>query len=234
VSTVLDELINNIQYAANPQIQKLYSQGDKDAMFALMEDNFRWNFMLYWIIALPIIIEMDFVLSLWLVDVPQYTVIFAQIAVARCLLKCFERPLNTCLFAVGKMKWVNIVASILLYSELLIAYIAFTAGMPPYWCFLIDLIAVFLVVVSNSLFCSKYAGFSISRFVKTITVPVVFVVLLSVIMTLLIKEIAGNCIFSFFAIIAFSVVVNIALFYFLIASTRDKAFIQNEIRSIKK
>ncbi len=73
-----------------------------------------------------------------------------------------------------------------------------------------------------------------SRFVKTITVPVVFVVLLSVIMTLLIKEIAGNCIFSFFAIIAFSVVVNIALFYFLIASTRDKAFIQNEIRSIKK
>ncbi len=234
VSTVLDELINNIQYAANPQIQKLYSQNDKDAMFSLMEDNFRWNFMLYWIIALPIIMEMDLVLSLWLVNVPQYTVVFAQIAVARCLLKCFERPLNTCLFAVGRMKWVNIVASFLLYSELIIAYVAFSAGMPPYWCFLIDLIVVFLVVVSNSFFCSKYAGFCIMRFIKNITMPVIIVILLSVITTLLIKNKLGGGIVSFLAVVSFSVMVNIALFCFLIASSRDKAYIQSKIRGIKR
>jgi len=60
------------------------------------------------------------------------------------------------------------------------------------------------------------------------------VILLSVITTLLIKNKLGGGIVSFLAVVSFSVMVNIALFCFLIASSRDKAYIQSKIRGIKR
>ena len=72
----VDEFINGIQQATNPQIVQLFSRKEYNEMQSLVFDNMRWSFAMYWFIALPLLFEIDYILQIWLVEVPEYTSIF--------------------------------------------------------------------------------------------------------------------------------------------------------------
>ena len=148
VSSKVDDFINNIQHAMNPQITQLYAKGEHHAVQSLLDDNMRWNFSLYWLIALPILFEIDYILKIWLCEVPEYTSLFTKIVVVRSLLKCFERPVNTLNFAIGIMKYVNLFAFFSVFVMMIVVVLAFKLGFQPYWTFIIDCITI--------LFCTIY------------------------------------------------------------------------------
>lgn len=233
VSQQVDNLINNVQIAMNPQIQQLYSKNDHIGFMSLIIDNFKWNFMLYWIVALPLLMRTDYVVRLWLGDaIPDYTILFIQISLIRCLLKCFERPLNTCLFACGNMKWVNICASLVLLGEVVAALFLFKLGFPPYWCFLLDLIAVFIVVLQNSFFSRAYTHFKLMVMAKDVMQPIIMAISVSLFVTSFINEYLDNSFVSFVNIVTASFIVNITTYYMLLLSKAQKAKLITNLRFI--
>lgn len=179
ISAKVDEFINNIQQATNPQIVQTYASGDYDAVKSLMYDNFRWNFSLYWLIALPLMFEIDYILNIWLVEVPEYTGIFTIIIVLRSLLKCIERPINSVNFAIGKMKPLNIFAtgSVLLTTALMV--LLFYIGFPPYWAFIIDCLSISFCISYYSFHACKYQVFSYRQFILKIALRIVGVIICS-------------------------------------------------------
>lgn len=183
ISAKVDEFINNIQQATNPQIVQTYASGDYDAVQSLMYDNFRWNFSLYWLIALPLIFEIDYILNIWLVEVPEYTGIFTIIIVLRSLLKCIERPINSVNFAIGNMKPLNIFAtgSVLLTTALMV--LLFWIGFPPYWAFIIDCLSISFCISYYSFHAWKYHVFSYRQFLSKIALPILVVITVSVAIT---------------------------------------------------
>ena len=181
VSTKVDEFINNIQQAMNPQIVQLYSKGEFDSLQSLIDDNFRWNFSLYWLIALPIIFEIDYILELWLGIVPEYTGIFTIIIVIRSLLKCFERPINSLNFAIGQMKTLNLFAAISVFFSVVVVIILFLIGQPPYWAFIIDLLSLLCCIAYYMYFASKKAVFSLRHFFSSIFMKTCLVILITTI-----------------------------------------------------
>ena len=183
ISAKVDEFINNIQQATNPQIVQTYASGDYDSVQSLMYDNFRWNFSLYWLIALPLIFEIDYILNIWLVEVPEYTGIFTIIIVLRSLLKCIERPINSVNFAIGNMKPLNIFAtgSVLLTTALMV--LLFWIGFPPYWAFIIDCLSISFCISYYSFHAWKYHVFSYRQFLSKIALPILVVITVSVAIT---------------------------------------------------
>ena len=184
ISHKVDDFINNIQQATNPQIVQTYASGDYEAVKSLMYDNFRWNFSLYWLIALPLIFEIDYILNIWLVEVPEYTGIFTTIIVLRSLLKCIERPINSVNFAIGNMKPLNIFAtvSVLLTTALMI--LLFCIGFPPYWAFIIDCLSISFCISYYCFHAWKYHVFSYRQFMSKIALPIVAIIAASVAITL--------------------------------------------------
>lgn len=176
ISHKVDDFINNIQQATNPQIVQTYASGDYDAVKSLMYDNFRWNFSLYWLIALPLIFEIDYILNVWLVEVPEYTGIFTIIIVLRSLLKCIERPINSVNFAIGNMKPLNIFAtgSVLLTTALMV--LLFWIGFPPYWAFIIDCLSISFCISYYSFHAWKYHVFSYRMFLSKIALPILAII----------------------------------------------------------
>ena len=179
ISSKVDEFINNIQVAMNPQIVQIYARGEKKELESLIDDNFRWNFALYWMIALPLLFEMNGILKLWLGEVPPYTEIFTLIIVCRSFLKCFERPINSLNFAVGEMKQVNLFSSSCTLASVILTCILFSIGFPPYWAFLLDIIAIATYVMYFIIKNQNRGLMSIMHLCKSIFLPILLVIVIS-------------------------------------------------------
>ena len=81
VNSIILQFVNNFQTAVNPQIVKLYAAGNKTEMIKLMINNSKFAAFLLLFIAIPVFIELEFVLKIWLGEYPDYTPIFLRIII---------------------------------------------------------------------------------------------------------------------------------------------------------
>lgn len=222
VSSHVDQFINNIQQATNPQIVQMYARGEYQEVQLLVEDNFRWNFALYWMIALPLVFEIDYILGIWLGEVPEYTSIFTIIIVLRSLLKCFERPINSVNFAIGKMKPINIFACISVISTTILMWVLFEFGFPPYWAFLIDCLSISLCVTYYMYHAHKYKAFSFRHFLLRIGGPVLLILILSVVCVYILRMAPLTGFLQLIYTIVVSCLITGVLLFFVLFTSKDR------------
>lgn len=178
ISSQLDNLINNIQVAMNPQLIQLYSTGRISQMRELLNDNFKWNFFMMWVAGFPILFNTKDVLWYWLGEVPEYTIVFTQLVIFRCFLKVFERPLITSQMAHGRMKFPSIITGGFLILEVFFAWVLFKNGYPPYWAFVLDLFAIVACIVYDVVYLKIKGVFSIRSVFRSVLLPCLVIVLL--------------------------------------------------------
>ena len=70
VNNAVNSFIQNFTTAINPQVIKNYANGEIDVMINLLFRGTKFSYFLLLFLGLPIILEAEFVLDLWLVDVP--------------------------------------------------------------------------------------------------------------------------------------------------------------------
>ena len=95
---------NNFMTAVNPQLTKSYASGDKEYMFSLSERSTRFSFYIILILAVPIMLEADFVLTLWLKQFPEHTVNFVRLVFLLTLCEVLSSTLITIQLATGKIR----------------------------------------------------------------------------------------------------------------------------------
>lgn len=100
----LKSFVLNVQAAVNPQIIKLYASGNKGQMQSLIFCASKYNFFLLFTLALPVLLNTEALLEIWLVEVPPYSVVFLQLTIIASLIDSFSGPLMTAAQATGKIK----------------------------------------------------------------------------------------------------------------------------------
>ena len=73
VNGIISNFSNNFLMALNPQITKQYATGDIPKSIQLVYAGCRYSFYLLSIISIPVMVNLDYILSLWLGIVPPYT-----------------------------------------------------------------------------------------------------------------------------------------------------------------
>lgn len=111
------------QTAINPQIIKSYAQKDYERLHTLVFMSSRFSFFLMLLVTMPLCIHTQYILELWLGDVPEYTAEFIRIMLIVGLINTLQNPTMTALHATGNIKTVQIVESTMLLSVVPIAYI---------------------------------------------------------------------------------------------------------------
>lgn len=168
VNNIIIQFINNFQIAVNPQIVKLYAAGEKEEMIRLVINNSKFAGFLYLIIAVPLFVEVEFVLDIWLVEYPYYTIPFIRIILIQSLIQTLTRPVVMVVHAVGKMKAVNLTAGIALLMAVPMTYILLKLGLDPVTVFAINVIPWLLETFFELYFENKYIGFPIWGFYKKV------------------------------------------------------------------
>lgn len=138
VENGVNQLAANFTTSITPQIVKSYAQGDKKRFFQLIYEAGRYSYFLMFLIAFPIILEADYILKLWLVKVPQYTVLFTRFVLAIALYRIIVRSTINGVHATGNVKTLNLTSGVYSACSFLpLVYILFKIGLPVWSCFVV-------------------------------------------------------------------------------------------------
>ncbi len=163
---------HNFYVAAKPQIIKNHANGDDSSMRKLITSSSKLAFFLLLIISLPIALNSQFVLKLWLVEPPEYTSLFVQLVLLNALAEVFSLPLVAGLQATGNIKYLQLSVSIIYLLNMPISYIFLKMGFTPETPMIINLALVAVAMVPRLLLCHRYYNLSIRRFVLDVLVRV--------------------------------------------------------------
>lgn len=180
VRSTIFNFINNFQLASNPQIIKSYSLGDYDDYCTLLYRVSRFSYFLMLFLAVPAMINMDYVLTLWLKNFPAHTTPFVILGLVYCLIDCLHGPLWTSMMATGKIRNYQLVASSVLLLNVPLSYVALYLNYPPESLMIIQIAISVLTLAVRLIFSIKYAHLNFTLYWKDVIVPVVIVTIVSV------------------------------------------------------
>lgn len=128
ISGAVQGLTAGFQSAVNPQITKRYAANDSETTCRLLCESSKISYFLLFIITLPVMMEADFILKLWLVEVPPMAPLFTRIILIESLLSALGNPMITSLMATGNIKWYQIVVGSSLLLIIPVAYLFLKGG----------------------------------------------------------------------------------------------------------
>lgn len=168
LQTAVQAFVANFQMAVNPQIIKLYASEQKEAMQHLVFKSARLSYFLLFFLSLPILLETEFILHLWLTVVPEYSVIFTILIIINALVDSFSGPLMTSVQATGRIKWYQIVVGGMLLLNLPVSYVFLKLGYSPEITVYIGITLSLFALVLRLWFLQAMIGISIGRFFREV------------------------------------------------------------------
>ena len=132
VDVALKQFVNNFTTAVNPQITKSYAQGDLGYMHKLVCRSAKFSAFLMMFFAIPIILETQSILTIWLKTVPEYAAVFLQLIIISSFVDTvLANSLVTSMFATGNIKRYQVIVTIVGCLVFPFSWIAFKLGYPP-------------------------------------------------------------------------------------------------------
>lgn len=149
--------VENFMVALNPQIIKSYASGDIQRMSSLVINGARFGCYLFLLLGIPLFVEIEFVLKLWLGQCPEHTVAFMRIVMIETLFKTMGTPTVTAMHATGQMKLLNITVGSILLLIVPVSYVCFRLGLSPEQVLLINIIPWIVVPFIRVFLVKKYS-----------------------------------------------------------------------------
>ncbi|MDZ7739337.1 MAG: hypothetical protein U5K32_09820 [Bacteroidales bacterium] len=158
----------NMLRSLNPQIIKSEGGGNRSRMLRLAMLACKVSFFLLAFFAIPLIIEMEYVLNLWLKDVPEYTVIFCQLMLLLSMVQLLTYGLGTAIQSVGRIKLFQSLVGTTLILNLPVAIILIKLGFEPY-SILIGSIALEMIAgMMRVIIARKITGLSVKQYLRDV------------------------------------------------------------------
>lgn len=161
VNMAANQFVSNFQTAANPQIVKRFAAKDYDGSKELLLETTKYSYYLMLILALPICLTAESLLTLWLGIVPEYTVIFLQLIIIQSLFQVFDTSFYRALYAKGRLKENALISPTLGFLQFPVVYFLFKVGYSPValsWASLV--VYAILGVVVKPMLIIKIVGYT--------------------------------------------------------------------------
>lgn len=162
VNGAIVSLTTNFQTAFNPQITKSFAEKDFNYLKSLVYVTSKISFCILFIVALPIAFNIDWILDLWLKEVPEYSNAFAILFVVNGIINALSMPFNFTILSSDKIRNFQIATAVVFLLDIPTTYLLFSIGMPP-----TTVLWVKIVVITIILFVRIYYA---SRVVPSINV----------------------------------------------------------------
>lgn len=229
VQSAVQMFATNFQTALNPQMMKSYASGELQAMHMLLFRSAKFTFMLLLCLMLPLMLEIDFVLGLWLKQVPEYTNVFVCFMLCISMIDAVSNPFMTASAATGKVKVYQSVVGGILLMIVPIAYVTLRLGAEPYAVFVVHFSVAVFAFVARLTIVKRLINLSVRRYIGEVILPCSFVMIPSVLFSIGIKNILPNSLAYAFTMILLSFLL-VVMFSLLLGLTRnERKFILSKI-----
>lgn len=230
IQGAVDQFRGNLQTAFNPQITKTYASNSYDDMFRLIYASAKYSTYIMLFLSIPLMFSIDYVLCLWLVEVPKYTNIFLKLILASCIIDGISNPFVTAIGATGKIRrFQSIVGSIKLLI-LPICWIALYIGCNPVHLFVIYLISTITVVFIRIKISSEAIGMSLKQVLTNILIPILSIAFFCSVWNYMLHSFMTDNFISFVLYCIESATGMILIIYLLGLNRVEKNYVKTFIR----
>lgn len=189
LNAAVQGFVTNFMTAVNPQITKSYASGDKAYMLSLIRRSSRMSFFLLFVIALPILFNTEYLLSIWLMDVPAHTVMFVRLFLVFALCESISNPLITAQLATGKIRNYQLVVGGLMLLNIPVSYIFLKHGAAAEITVAVAIAISLVCLAARLVMLRGMIGLSIRKFVSDVCLKIVLVVVISLILPIAIYNV---------------------------------------------
>lgn len=231
VQSGLTQLYSNFQMASRPQAIQLYAVNNIEGMNRIVFSITRYSFLLLWLFAFPIMVNMDEILFLWLGNnYPIYTSIFCRLSIIIALIESFANPISTIVHATGSMKKYQIVCSSIILLIIPTSYLFLANDYAPQTAMYVSIFILIFVHIVRLLLVRKLVAFSIKTYLYSVIKPCVVVIIISFAIFFPLYRID----MSIFIKILSLIISNIVIIIYFGLNINERQLLSNKIQSIFK
>lgn len=179
VDNALSSFVTNFHAAIKPQIIKSYAAEDTSYLLKLIFSGAKYSYFLLLCLSLPVLLETEQILKLWLKIVPDFSVIFVKLTIITALVDTLSVTLMSSIQATGKIKLYQIIIGILMLAILPFSYLFFKFGYPPETSYVIALIIFVFIVLARIFIVKRQINFSGFDYFKNVIWKALIVTVIS-------------------------------------------------------
>ena len=231
IENVVNQFVNNFTTALNPQITKSYAEGNIDYMHSLVYRGAKYSYFLMLIFAVPICVETEQLLTLWLKIVPDYAVEFVRLTFITSMCTIIGNTLVTSQLATGKIKKYQITVTIWGLWVFPLTWFAFKLGCSPLSAYYIYAVIYFVLIFIRIYLVKDLIKMPWKVYVKAVILKCIIVSVVSFVLPYFIYRYQTPSHIRLIEIIIVAVLSVIGSVYYLGLEPNEQQFV---LRQIKK
>lgn len=167
VCSTVSQFGSSIIMAFRPQIIKQYAAKDYAYMQTLMVNCSKYSILLLAIFAIPVFVEMEYLLGIWLKEVPDYTALFCRLALLMAVSQMTVFTLNAGIHATGKIFRFSAFTGLSYIIELPVMYALMRWTGNPAWAYIVPVFQMmFNVFLISVMLRNRMPEFRIRHFLS--------------------------------------------------------------------
>lgn len=175
VSNQVNGVMSYFSYSFNkaiaPQLMKSYGSGDNSRMIKLAYITSKFSYIVMAFFTVPLIVEMPYILKLWLGAPPDYAIELCQWMLIVSLINEYSIGLMNAISASGNIRRYQIIMSILLLTNVPLSYIVFKMGFPPFYCAIVFVIVEIVSLAARLTMSQDLVGINVKGFIHEVIKP---------------------------------------------------------------
>lgn len=217
-STISDKInifSSNFNMGIYPQIIKSYATNDKENLFSLIFNGSKLTFLLMWIFVLPLFLQMETILSIWLKEPPSEALIFTRLALLETLISSLSLPIATAARAPGKMKTYELLLGSIQILIFIVSWILLKMGGAPFIVYVVAIVANLIMFIVRLWLVRLLIGLSIRCFSTHVIIPVLVISIISFVPSFVVYvSLPTGIIYACISVITSIMITSIVFFYF--------------------
>ncbi len=210
--------------ASNPQIIKNYGEGNNEKMLRLIFQASKFAFLVLFLITLPIMLRMEYVLQIWLKNVPAFAPLFCQLILIDSLIDLISYPLMTAAQSTGRIKYYQMAMGSFILLNFPLSYLLFHFGFPAYSIIVCNISITFTALWFRLLFLKKMINFPIGLWLKACFSKILILALVVSGCCIIANKLIGYGFFNFIMLSTFSAIISFITFYILLDKNEKEYF----------
>ena len=187
IAVSLDSFSMNLTLAFRPQIIQSYSAAEYTKTSRLVFSMSRIMFALNLMLFLPIVFEINYLLTLWLGDTyPPLTPTFTLLILILKLVTVLNPPLTNLMSAMGRIKFIMLCSFLTICSIIPLSIVSFSGGAEAKSIYVLMIVlAVLNQVIATIIVSKQFSYFSLNNYIINVILPcIVLSVIVIIPMTL--------------------------------------------------
>lgn len=223
VNSALNGFVSTVTTAVKPQMTQSYAQGNIPRTFHLMFSISKLCSIILILLAAPLCLEIDYVLTLWLgKNVPDYTSIFILLIFLSTFVSNLNAPVSFVVHATGKMKKYQIVTSLIEILMIPSSFIILKMGTEPWVVFIVEFVFVILGHIASLIILNGILHFSLKDYLRDIVVSLLSLSVVTILMGYICKFIIPEGFVRLVCVTTITSITCVSFSFIFVLTKREK------------